>query len=218
MRSPIAREGLPIIGGFVAGTAVLFRVWRPLGWLGAGLTAWAVWFFRDPDRTAPAGEGLVVSPADGLVLPLVTASPPAELGMGGEPRTRISVFMDVFDVHVNRTPIDGEVVALAYRPGRFFNAAFDKASDHNERMSIRLRPRSTGGGEAEDFAVVQIAGLVARRIKCDLVESQQVERGSRFGIIRFGSRLDVYLPPGVTPAVQPGERVTAGESVIARWT
>jgi phosphatidylserine decarboxylase len=159
---------------------------------------------------------LIVSPADGRLLPLVRAVPPAELGMGPEPRLRLSIFMDVFNVHVNRMPVDGTVVALSYREGRFFNASFDKASEHNERMSARIRVE--GRAEAADLAVVQIAGLVARRIKCDLVPGQQVRRGARYGIIRFGSRLDVYLPAGAAPLVSPRQHVKAGETVLAAFS
>lgn len=213
MKLPIHREGWPFIAAFVLGAAALSRVSRPLGWAGGALSVWCVWFFRDPERDTPPDPGLVVSPADGRVLPIVRAAPPAELGMGPEPRTKVSIFMNVFDVHVNRAPVDGRVVALAYRPGKFFNASFDKASEHNERMAAWIRAEGPSG--PLDLAVVQIAGLVARRIKCDLREGQGVRRGERYGIIRFGSRLDVYLPEGVAPAVSEGERVTAGASVIA---
>ena len=222
---PIHREGWPFIGGFVAATAALFLVAGPVGWAGVVLSAWCVWFFRDPERTpperegpvgeGPGREGLVVSPADGVVLPIVSAAPPPELELGDAPRTRISIFMNVFNVHVNRVPCDGEVVRTAYRPGRFFNASFDKASEHNERMAVRIRMAGAAAGGAGDLAVVQIAGLVARRIKCYLSDGQAVRAGERFGIIRFGSRLDVYLPPGLEAMVAPGQRATAGETVLA---
>jgi phosphatidylserine decarboxylase len=149
-------------------------------------------------------------------LPLVDAVPPEELGLGPAPRPRLSVFMNVFNVHVNRNPVTASVIAKAYRPGKFFNASFDKASVHNERMSIRLRPKGIDGDRL-DLAVVQIAGLVARRIVCDLVQGQGVQRGARFGIIRFGSRVDVYLPPGCTVLATPGTMVRAGETVLARF-
>jgi phosphatidylserine decarboxylase len=145
-----------------------------------------------------------------VILPLVEAEPPAELDMAGGKRPRLSIFMNVFDVHVNRIPADGAVAALRYRPGRFFNASFDKASEHNERMAVRLALEN-----GQSLAFVQIAGLVARRIRCDLREGQQVRRGARFGIIRFGSRLDVYLPPDATVNVKAGQRVRAGETVLA---
>jgi phosphatidylserine decarboxylase len=194
----------------VALNAILFAVAGWFGWIMTPLTAWCLLFFRDPDRLTPDGKGLVVSPADGVILPLVEAEPPAELDMAGGKRPRLSIFMNVFDVHVNRIPADGAVAALRYRPGRFFNASFDKASEHNERMAVRLALEN-----GQSLAFVQIAGLVARRIRCDLREGQQVRRGARFGIIRFGSRLDVYLPPDATVNVKAGQRVRAGETVLA---
>ncbi len=210
---PIHRQGWPFIAAFAAVTAVLFALVTPLGWLGVVLTAWSASFFRDPARVTPSREGLIIAPADGVVLPVVEAAPPAELDMGEGLRTRISVFMNVFDVHVNRAPCDGMVIATAYRPGRFINASFDKASEDNERMAARIRLPGLDGGH--DLAVVQIAGLVARRIKCDLTEGRKVVGGERFGIIRFGSRVDVYLPPGFSPLVIAGQRSVAGETVLA---
>jgi len=204
-------DGWPYIAIAVALNALLFAVAGWFGWLLVPVTLWCVAFFRDPERNVPSGEGLIVSPADGVMLPVVEAAPPPELGMGDAKLRRLSIFMNVFDVHVNRVPADGTVTALAYRPGRFINASFDKASEHNERMAVRLRL-----ADGAELAMVQIAGLVARRIRCDLVQDQQVRRGGRFGIIRFGSRLDVYLPPGAEIGVNKGERVTAGETVLAR--
>ena len=212
---PIHREGWKLIAAFAAVTAILFIFAGPLGWLGVVLTAWCVYFFRDPARVTPSREGLIVAPADGVVLAVVDAAPPAELDMGETPRTRLSVFMNVFDVHVNRAPCDGMVIATAYRPGRFINASFDKASEHNERMAARIRPAAAGEHGDGDVAVVQIAGLVARRIKSGLTEGQSVRAGERFGIIRFGSRVDVYLPSGFTPLVIAGQRSIAGETVLA---
>ncbi len=211
MRLPIHREGLPIIAAFVAVTAVLCWAWLPLGMVGAILSLWCVWFFRDPDRAVPDGPGLVVAPADGRVLPLTEAAPPEELGLGTAPRPRISIFMNIFNVHVNRVPADGTVTATHYRPGRFFNASFDKASEHNERLSALMRLADGG-----DLVFVQIAGLVARRIRSTLVPGDDVHRGARFGIIRFGSRVDVYLPPDAEVCVHPGQHTTAGETVVAR--
>lgn len=211
----IHREGWPFIGAFVAVTAILFFFAGPLGWLGVVLTAWCVYFFRDPARATPNRAGSIISPADGVVLPVVQAAPPAELGMGDAPRARISIFMNVFDVHVNRVPCDGTVIATAYRPGKFVNASFDKASEHNERMAARIRPAGHGGDANDDLGVVQIAGLVARRIKSGLAEGQTVRAGERFGIIRFGSRVDVYLPTGYNPLVLAGQRSVAGETVLA---
>jgi len=211
----IHREGWPFIALFAAVNLLAFLFWSVAGWLLLPLTLWCVAFFRDPERNAPEGAGLVISPADGRLLPLAEAAPPAELGMGDAPRTRLSIFMNVFNVHVNRNPVSGQVVALSYRPGKFFNASFDKASLDNERMSVRLRPLGTLD-TAADFAVVQIAGLVARRIVCDLARGQGVQAGERFGIIRFGSRVDVYLPPGYEVLAKPGMMVRAGETVLAR--
>jgi len=180
------------------------------------MVLWILAFFRDPERTAPAGRGLIVSPADGRVLPVLRAAPPKELGLAEEPHWKISIFMSVFDVHVNRVPCSGTVGALAYRPGKFFNASFDKASLENERLSIRLRAEGAAGKWA-DIGVVQIAGLVARRIECSLEEGQRVCRGDRFGIIRFGSRLELFLPSDARILVHEGQSVRAGETAIAEF-
>jgi phosphatidylserine decarboxylase len=212
----IHREGYPFIAIFVAINLLAFLLSSWLGWLLLPITLWCVAFFRDPQRKIPDGLGLIVCPADGRLLPIREAEPPAELGLGQGLRPRLSIFMNVFNVHVNRNPISGSVVALSYRAGKFFNASFDKASIHNERMSIRLRPEGAQG-EAKDLAVVQIAGLVARRIVCDLAQGEGVRRGERFGIIRFGSRVDVYLPPGTEIMVKSGIVTRAGETVLARF-
>jgi phosphatidylserine decarboxylase len=212
----IHREGYPFIAIFVAINLLAFLLSSWLGWLLLPITLWCVAFFRDPQRKIPDGLGLIVCPADGRLLPIREAEPPAELGLGQGLRPRLSIFMNVFNVHVNRNPISGSVVALSYRAGKFFNASFDKASIHNERMSIRLRPEGAQG-EAKDLAVVQIAGLVARRIVCDLAQGEGVRRGERFGIIRFGSRVDVYLPPGCSILAAPGSHVRAGETILARF-
>lgn len=213
MRIPIHREGWRFIVLAVLFNAALFAASSQAGFVFLPLTLWCILFFRDPERKTPQGNGLVVSPADGKLLPIIRAVPPPELGMGETPRLRLSIFMDVFNVHVNRMPVNGRVVALRYRHGRFFNASFDKASEHNERMAIRIEPEEKGDGGG--LAVIQIAGLIARRIKCDLLEGQAVRRGERFGIIRFGSRLDVYLPPDATVMVRESQRVRAGETVLA---
>jgi phosphatidylserine decarboxylase len=207
---PINRDGWPFIAAFAVAAVVLAIVWQPLGWVGLLLTGWCTYFFRDPPRITPTRAGLVVSPADGIVQMIQPAVPPDELGLGPQPLARISVFMNVFDVHVNRSPISGTVAHLAYRPGKFFNASLDKASEFNERQAIRLRL-----DDGRDLAVVQIAGLVARRIRCNLKQGQAVRTGERFGLIRFGSRLDVYLPEGVSPLVAAGQTTIAGETVIA---
>ena len=212
----IHREGYPFIAIFAAVNLLAFLLAAWLGWLLLPITIWCVAFFRDPERKTPQEPGLIICPADGKLLPLVDAVPPMELGMGDAPRPRLSIFMNVFNVHVNRNPVSGNIVTLAYRPGKFFNASFDKASSDNERMSIRLRPLGESG-DGRDLAVVQIAGLVARRIVCDLVQGEGVRRGDRFGIIRFGSRVDVYLPPGTEILVQPGITTRAGETVLARF-
>jgi phosphatidylserine decarboxylase len=213
LRIPIHREGWPYIAIAVGIDLAAFAVLGWAGWVFLPLAVWVVAFFRDPERTPPPGENLVLSPADGKLLPVVEAPPPAELGLGPEPRTRLSIFMNVFNVHVNRIPCNGTVMALAYRPGKFVNASFDKASEDNERMAVRLLAKPAG----LDLAVVQIAGLVARRIKCDLKDGEDVCRGDRFGIIRFGSRLDVYLPAGARVLVKPGQSVTAGETALAEF-
>jgi phosphatidylserine decarboxylase len=212
---PIHREGWLFIALFAAINllAFLFSVW--LGVILLPLTLWCVAFFRDPERITPDEPGLIICPADGRMLPLVDAVPPLELGLGQRARPRLSIFMNVFNVHVNRNPISGTVIAKSYRPGKFFNASFDKASINNERMSLRVRPEGNDG--THDLAVVQIAGLVARRIVCDLVQGQGVRRGARFGIIRFGSRVDVYLPPATTVLAQEGQFVRAGETILARF-
>jgi phosphatidylserine decarboxylase len=210
LRLPIHREGWPFIVIALA-VNLLLILW--LGWWGliaAPLVLWVIAFFRDPERRPPEAPGLIVSPADGRLLPIIQATPPAELGLPNAPRTRLSIFMDVFQVHVNRIPESGTVEGLAYRPGKFFNASFDKASEHNERMAVLLR--LVGG---QPLIVVQIAGLVARRISCALTKGQSVSRGDRFGLIRFGSRLDVYLPEGARVMVQEGQKTRAGETILA---
>ena len=212
----INSEGWPFIAAFAVGALVLFFVWEPLGWIGVLLTLWCVFFFRDPERVTPLREGLLVAPADGVVMQIVPALPPRELEMGDSPRTRISIFLNVFDVHVNRMPGEGRVIKRAYRPGKFVNAAFDKASEDNERMALRIRLDQ--GAPQSEIAVVQIAGLIARRIRCWVAEGDAVLTGQRYGMIRFGSRTDLYLPPNVYPLVCEGQRMIAGETVVADLT
>lgn len=220
----IAREGWPLIGAFagVSACAGGAGVWflGPWGWavvaVGLVLTGWCVWFFRDPDRASPEDPLAVISPADGVVCSIGPAGLPVELGVEAAgrdsvPMQRVCVFMNVFNVHVNRVPIAGTVEKLAYVHGRFFNASFDKASIHNERQAVLLRT-----ADGRRIAFVQIAGLVARRIVCRLVERQAVGAGERFGLIRFGSRVDVYVPGGSAVSAVLGQRVVAGESVLAR--
>lgn len=206
----LSPDGWPFVGGAAIVTMLLGWLWAPLGWLGLIVTLWIAFFFRDPDRVTPTRPGLIVSPADGRVQMICAAVPPDELGMGTEPRTRISIFLNVLDVHVNRVPADGTVTAVDYRPGLFVNAALDKASEDNERMAVRLTMF-----DGRDVAFVQIAGLIARRIKCTLRQGQKVLAGERYGLIRFGSRVDVYLPPAVAPLVVVGQRAIGGETVLA---
>ncbi len=206
---PITPEGYPFIGAFALVSLILFWLWTPLGWIGTVLTIWCALFFRDPPRVTPVRDGLVVAPADGRISQTTTAAPPYELGLGAAPLPRISIFMSVFDCHINRSPVAGTVEKIVYQPGKFFNADLDKASLDNERNSLVI---ATGGARV---AVVQIAGLVARRIVCFVREGQAVGAGERFGMIRFGSRLDVYLPEGVAPQVAVGQTAIAGETVLA---
>jgi len=208
--TPIHPDGWRFIAIAAVVTLIFFWLWTPLGWLGLLVTLWCVYFFRDPWRVTPTREGLVVAPADGLVVSVGPAMPPPELEMGAAPMTRIGIFLNVFDVHINRMPMSGRILKLAYHAGKFLNASLDKASDENERMAIRVAT-----SEGPEIAVVQIAGLVARRIVCNLSAGQDAIAGQRFGLIRFGSRTDVYLPPSWPPLVIPGQRVLGGETVIA---
>jgi len=208
----IHREGWPFIAAACLFNLILFLGAPWAGWLFLPVAVWVVAFFRDPERQIPQGANLVICPADGRLLPIVQAPPPLELGLGPEPRLRLSIFMNVFNVHVNRIPCNGTVTTLAYRPGKFFNASFDKASAENERMGIRLTTES-----GQEIGLVQIAGLVARRIICNVREGQSVCRGVRFGIIRFGSRVDVYLPDGARVLATAGQSVRAGETVLAEF-
>jgi phosphatidylserine decarboxylase len=206
---PIHPEGYPFIGSFALASLILFWLWPPLGWIGTLLTAWCAFFFRDPARTTPAREGIVVSPADGRISRVTRALPPDELGLGDKPLPRISVFMSVFDCHVNRSPAAGRIERIVYRAGKFFNADLDKASEDNERNALVIVTATARIG------VVQIAGLIARRIVSFKREGDVVSAGERFGMIRFGSRLDVYLPDGATPLVAEGQTSIAGETVLA---
>lgn len=207
---PMHPEGWKFVPVFAGVTLVLFWLWQPLGWIGLGLTVWCYYFFRDPKRAVPVNKGLLVSPADGVVSLIERAVPPEELGLGPQALMRVSVFMSVFNCHVNRAPIAGTVTAVAYRPGKFLNASLDKASVDNERNAIAIRME-----DGRQIAVVQIAGLVARRIMWWVKPGDTLRTGERFGLIRFGSRLDVYLPEGVEPQVALGQTMVAGESIIA---
>ena len=208
--NPMHPEGRKFVAIFAAVTLVLFAIEDVLGWIGVGLTVWCYYFFRDPERVTPDAPGLVISPADGVVSLIEPAVPPRELGLPEEALTRVSVFMSVFNCHVNRAPVAGKVEKIAYKPGKFLNASLDKASEDNERNSLVIRM-------ADDriLTVTQIAGLVARRIVSFTQEGAVLDRGERFGLIRFGSRLDIYLPEGVEPSVKIGQTMIAGETVIA---
>ena len=207
---PMHPEGRKFVAIFAAITLAFFAIADVLGWIGVGLTIWCYYFFRDPDRVIPDAPGLILSPADGIVSLIEPAVPPRELGLPEVPLMRVSVFMSVFNCHVNRAPAAGKVEKIAYRPGKFLNASLDKASDDNERNSLIIRME-----DGRILPVVQIAGLVARRIMSFTQEGAVLERGERFGLIRFGSRLDVYLPEGVTPSAKIGQTMIAGETVIA---
>jgi phosphatidylserine decarboxylase len=207
---PMNPEGWKFVPVFAVVTLILFWMWEPLGWIGVILTIWCYYFFRDPKRAVPENAGLLVSPADGVVSLIERAVPPEGLGFGPEPLVRVSVFMSVFNCHVNRAPIAGRVTAVVYRPGKFFNASLDKASEENERNALAIEMP-----DGRSIAVVQIAGLIARRILCWSKPGDRLATGERFGLIRFGSRLDVYLPEGVHPQVALGQTMVAGETVIA---
>jgi len=211
LMTPIRHEGYPFIGAFLAVSLLLLWLSAPLGWLGLALTGWCVYFFRDPKRITPVDQALVVSPADGKVASVALILPPGELGLGSDPCRRVSVFMNVFNCHVNRAPVAGRISRIVYRPGKFLNAELDKASADNERNGMVIA--SANG----PIGVVQIAGLVARRIACFVAEGTELSAGERIGLIRFGSRLDVYLPATATIMVAEGQTAIAGETVIARF-
>lgn len=207
---PIHRAGWPFIATFAVASLLLFMLSSALGAIGVLATAWCVYFFRDPNRLTPTRQGLIVSPADGVVSAVMPAPPPDDLGLPHQPLTRLSIFLDVFDVHINRAPVDGTIAAIRYRPGKFLNASLDKASEDNERNALRIDM-----ADGTSIIVIQIAGLIARRICSWVSEGQMIRAGQRFGMIRFGSRVDVYLPEGVSPLVAPGQRCIGGETVIA---
>ena len=204
------RAGWPFVGGGVIVALLGLVVGAWLFWIGVALTLFCLYFFRDPERATPLRDGVIVAPADGRVVSVAPIVPPAELGLGSAPRWRVAIFLSVLDVHINRMPADGTVTQVAYHRGKFVSAASEKASDSNERNALALQ--LVNGG---DLAVVQIAGLIARRIICFVRPGDVVRAGSRLGLIRFGSRTDLYLPAGVKPLVIEGQSMIGGETVIA---
>jgi phosphatidylserine decarboxylase len=208
--TPIHPEGYPFIGGFALTSLILFWLWTPLGWLATLVTLWCAYFFRDPPRVTPVRDGIVVAPADGRVSQVANAVPPNELGLGDRPLPRVSIFMSVFDCHINRSPIAGRIERIVYRAGKFLSADLDKASEDNERNAFVIAM-----GDGRRIAVIQIAGLVARRIVPFAREGDAVGAGQRIGMIRFGSRVDVYLPEGTRALAAEGQTALAGETVLA---
>ncbi|HHI71093.1 MAG TPA: phosphatidylserine decarboxylase [Rhodobacteraceae bacterium] len=207
---PMHPEGVKFVAVFAVVSVLLGLLWAPLFWIGMVLTVWCYYFFRNPVRSVPQKEGLILSPADGVVSLIISTVPPADMGLGDEERVRVSVFMNVFNCHVNRAPMAGEFTNITYHKGKFLNASLDKASEDNERNSLTIT-----NADGVSIGVIQIAGLVARRIVCFVKTGDRVERGERFGLIRFGSRLDVFLPAGVQPKVTLGQTAVAGETVLA---
>lgn len=207
---PMHPAGRPFVAGGVAATLLLRRLSKPLGTLAGLATLATAAFFREPRRVPPARDGLALAAADGIVSLIEEATPPPELGLPAEPRMRVSIFLSVFDVHVQRAPATGSVERVAYRPGKFLSADLDKASDDNERNSVLLRTV-----DGHDLVVVQIAGLVARRILCQIAEGDKISAGQTYGLIRFGSRVDLYLPPGSRVLVSKGQRTIGGETPLA---
>jgi phosphatidylserine decarboxylase len=208
--APIHPEGYPFVGVAVLASLVLLWLWPSLGWFAVAATVWCAYFFRDPQRVTPVREGIVVAPADGRISQVANVVPPEELSLGERALPRISIFMSVFDCHVNRSPLAGRIERMAYRPGAFVNADLDKASEDNERNCLVI---TTAAGAR--VGVIQIAGLVARRIVPFVREGEAVAAGQRIGMIRFGSRVDVYLPEGARPLVAEGQTAIAGETVLA---
>jgi phosphatidylserine decarboxylase len=208
--APIHRDGMKFVAAGALATLLLFMLVPVLGWLAALITLYIAYFFRDPDRVTPLRDGLVIAPADGKVSAIEVVVPPTELGLGPEQRVRISIFLSVLDVHINRSPVAGRIVRSNYIPGAFLNAALDKASEENERRAIVIQTAS-----GIEIGVVQIAGLIARRIVTFAREGDSLGVGERFGLIRFGSRVDTYLPPGKVALVAVGQLAVAGETVLA---
>lgn len=210
---PIHSDGWRFVIISAVLTVVLFTMSQPLGWVGVILTLWVLFFFRNPYRIVPQSKDLMVSPASGQVCLIQKVIPPDDYELGADERYRVSIFLNVFDVHVNRIPLAGTIKKIIYHPGMFLNASFDKASDENERQTLII-----DSGDKRKYAVVQIAGLIARRIRCDVTVDEEMRNGQVYGLIRFGSRVDIYLPVGAVPAVIKGQRVTSGESIICDLT
>jgi phosphatidylserine decarboxylase len=206
---PIHKQGYVFIAVFLVATLILGWIYAPLGWIGLILTVWCAYFFRDPVRQTPLDEGLVIAPADGVIVSVDLVAPPPELGLGGDPTQRISIFMSIFDCHINRAPMSGRIAKIVYKPGLFLNADLDKASEDNERNGFIIETLAGRVG------VVQIAGLIARRIVAFAEIGDRVGAGDRIGMIRFGSRVDVFLPPTGRPLISVGTRTVAGETIIA---
>jgi phosphatidylserine decarboxylase len=207
----IHKDGCIFVCVFAMLSVVLGMLWLPLSWICGLLTLWCIYFFRDPERVIPLDNNLILSPADGVIQKIEQTTIPAELDMGQDERTRISIFLNIFDVHVNRIPITGKITKLHYHPGKFLNASLDKASIHNERQLVVMKLANE-----QNIIFVQIAGLIARRIVCDLHEGQKVMSGDRYGIIRFGSRMDIYLPKGIKAQVLEGQLAIGGETILAQ--
>lgn len=206
----IHREGYIFIIIFAVVTFIISSFSTTLGWVGSICTVWCAYFFRNPERLTPIGDSLIIAPADGIIQSINEAPPPPELGLGDDPMLKISIFLNIFNVHINRIPATGKILALHYHPGKFFNASLDKASIHNERQSVLMETK-----DGKKMAFVQIAGLIARRIVCDLEEDNEVKAGQRYGLIRFGSRVDIYLPLKTAILVGQGQTSIGGETILA---
>ncbi len=207
---PVHKDGYKFVAAFAVGALLLSWASEPLGWVGAAVTLWCAYFFRDPERFPPEGKDLVIAPADGRISAIEEVVPPKELDLDGEKRMRISIFLSVFDVHINRAPVSGKITKIVYVPGKFLNAELDKASEENERQCLTHEMAS-----GTKIGCVQIAGLIARRIVTFIQQGVTLDAGERFGLIRFGSRTDIYLPPGIKPAVRVGQTAIGGETVLA---